>query len=333
MFSSEIETLIIFFPLMELKNVYQLTYGDIGPVSQLLSKYPLLERISPALTRNLLDGENIKDPVVAIAKKGHSKFINEIQCITFLATNEPNYTAADEILGQKALFTTYRENDRDWMCINKGASLSPIESFHTAVFRDFPKMFIRWDSEVLTKFETCLSGLLQTSFYRALVKCLSDDKDKEVQRERSRIIISITLFNDALINQRDEDIFSKHEIILLAAAFEALLNLPTESLRSSFTNVLMTLLGIRTTALRKWCEAFYDLRSSLVHGDTAWEKEKFMFSFQGKNHLDHAGTAQQLFACCLRTKLFLMGFLPNPDRTEFDQIKTVFSDTKSQSLE
>jgi len=55
----------------------------------------------------LVDGEEIKDPVFAVAIIDFKKFINEIECLAFLTECE---IFAEEIFVNKVLFTIHIEN-------------------------------------------------------------------------------------------------------------------------------------------------------------------------------------------------------------------------------
>ncbi len=301
---------VTFFPLMELKEVYHLKYGEIGPIKKLIPSHPILADILPALMQTTIDGNNLKDPVVAISNSNSQKFISELECLCFSIVCEPNSVAEEEIFGQKSVFMISEKNNRIYF--NKYSWISPVKQLQKIRFQDFPKSYFRWDKEKIAKFEAFFAKVLRTKLYSSLTECLSDDKDKETQRERSRIIISIALFNQAHIGTLLQP-FSKNHIVFIAAAFEALLNLPSEAIQKNFQNGIMMLIGKRTSLLKKWCTDFYGYRSSLVHGDIAWEEQanKESFRLSDDTFIDHSRIASSLFVRCLKAKLFLAGMLKN----------------------
>ena len=295
---------------MELKKVYHLKYGEIGPINKLIHSHPILADIIPALMQTTIDGNNLKDPIVAISNANAQKFIGELECLCFSIVCETNSLAEEEIFGQKSVFMVSEEENRIYF--NKYSWISPIKQLQKIRFQDFPKSYFRWDKEEIAKFEAFFAKALRTKLYSSLTECLSYDKDKETRRERSRIIISIVLFNQAHIGSLLQP-FSKNHIIFIAAAFEALLNLPSEAIQKTFQNEIMTLIGKRTSLLKKWCTDFYEYRSRLVHGDVAWEDQEKKESFRlpdGKL-IDHSVIASKLFVRCLKAKLFLAGMLKN----------------------
>lgn len=300
---------------MKLKQAYQLKYGHIGPVANMLPKYPALKKIIPALARVTIDGKSNKKPVVAVSTSSYPKFDGEIECLAFLAACEYQSRAEEEIFGQRITFTMHINGQ--YICVNHNATIL-LEQLYSIKLQDFPKAYFRWDADLIHKYESFLKKTLRTKLYSAMTECLSDVTDKEAQRERSRIIISIALFNQAFIEFSLVQPFSKNRIVLVAAAFEALLNLPAESIQSSFQNAVMTLVGKRTSLLKKWCVAFYKYRSGLVHGDIAWESDnEGTFNLSGKKQVDHEVLARHLFVYCMKSKLFLMGLLTGYKREDF----------------
>ncbi len=311
-----VEQTIIFFPLMRLKQAYQLKYGHIGPVANMLPEYPALEKIIPALARVTVDGKSIKKPVVAVSTSSYPKFVGEIECLAFLAASGYQSLAEEEIFCQRITVTMH--NNGQYICVNHYATMLP-EQLYSIKLQDFPKAYFQWDTDLIRKFESFFKKALRTKLYSAITECLSDVADKEAQRERSRIIISIALFNQAFIDFSLVQPFSKNCIVLVAAAFEALLNLPAESIQSSFQNAVQTLVGKRTSLLKKWCVDFYNYRSGLVHGDIAWESNKEgTFNLPGKKQVNHDIVARHLFVYCMKSKLFLMGLLTGYKREDFN---------------
>ena len=306
MLIEKVDETYILFPLVNLEAEYKLKYGDIGPASILIKKYPRISKILPALNAATVDGENIKDPVFAASTMEFKKFFDEIECITFLTDLTENNPAADEIFTNKIMFTIHNVGGKERLCIDKYVLFSS-DDITGIILQNFPKDYRRWDSSSILKFESGISNIINSGFYKALIYCLSDEQDKETAKEKRRIIVSIMLFNEAFIYLLETHPFSNIQIILIAAAFEALLNLPPEAIAASFEQAITTMLGKKTTMLKNWCKTFYKYRSSLVHGDIDWNKEDKPFVYLNKVGPSFSIIAKYLFTYCLRTKLYLMG--------------------------
>lgn len=309
---------LIFFPIMKLAKLHKLKYGDIGPVSKLLPKCPTLSKILPAFEKVTVDGEKIEDPVFAASSSDLDKFLGEIEAIAFLTASNHEAMAEEEIFGHRNLFTIHERSGRDWICIDNHALLNPVEILSSIQLQDFPRGFYSWDKEKITNFEPFLKKTLKQGLYKAIVSCLSNAKDKESSKERKRIIISIMLYNQVSIHLALTQPFSNLNVVLLASALEALLDLPSESISSTFQYAVITLIGKRTALLKKWCKEFYDYRSALVHGDVEWGSEEKQFSLSGKKGVPYSVIANHIFVQCLKTKLFLMGLLPDYVNEKFD---------------
>jgi len=132
-------------------------------------------------------------------------------------------------------------------------------------------------------------------------------------------LVAIKIFNEAMIpaNVPSIQMFSKSFLILLGAAFEALLNLPQDNIGRAFQHSVTLLAGNRSTLLKRWCKEFYGYRSRLAHGDVEWYGEEELFKMGGNKALPFAVIASRLFVHCLKTKLFLMGLFPEYEREEF----------------
>lgn len=318
MLGGKVEEAFLFFPVMQLTKMHQLTYGSIGPASKLLPKYRSLSKILPVLERVTLDGERIEDPIFAASTFDFEKFIGEIEAIAFLTASNQEAMAEEEIFGHRILFTIHKRNSEELVCINYHALFKLVESLQSIQLQDFPKGFYSWDKEKITTFEPFLEKTLKQGLYKAIVSCLSNTTDKESSKERKRIIISIMLFNQVSIHLSLTHPFSNLNVILLASALEALLDLPSESISSTFQQLVTTLIGGKTSLLKKWCREFYDYRSALVHGDVEWGIEQKTFSPSGKDEVSHCVIANHIFAQCLKTKLFLMGLFPEYINEKFD---------------
>lgn len=304
----------IFFPLVNLDAEYRLKYGDIGPASILTKKYPRILKILPALNEATVNGKNVKDPVFAVSTMDFKKFIDEMECIAFLAEGNPS---TEEIFFNKVMFTIHKEDGQEKFCIDKNTFFSS-DDITGIILQNFPKDYRRWDTDSISKFESEISNIINSDFYKALIYCLSDEQDKEAAKEKRRIIVSIMLFNEAFINLTAIHPFSNMQIVLIAAAFEALLNLPPEAIAASFEQAITTMVGKKTTMLKKWCKTFYKYRSSLVHGDIDWNKEDKSFIYLNKEGPSYSIIAKYLFTYCLRTKLYLMGVYGEYKRESFD---------------
>ena len=310
----DVDETYVFFPLVNLEAEYRLKYGDIGPASILIKKYPRILKILPALKEATVDGKNIKDPVFAASTMDFKKFIDEMECIAFLTEHNPS---AEEIFVNKVMFTIHNEDGKEKLYIDKYALFSS-DDITGIILQNFPKDYRRWDTDSISKFESEISDTINSDFYKALIYCLSDEQDKEVAKEKRRIIVSIMLFNEAFINLAVTHPFSNIQIVLIAAAFEALLNLPPEAIASSFEQAITTMVGKKTTMLKKWCKTFYHYRSSLVHGDIDWNKDEKSFMYFNKEGPPYSNIAKNLFIHCLRTKLYLMGVYSEYKRENFD---------------
>ena len=112
-------------------------------------------------------------------------------------------------------------------------------------------------------------------------------------------------------------VLSKSYVILLGAAFEALLNLPDEKINKAFQHSVMLLTGNRSTLLKRWCNEFYSYRSKLAHGEFDWYGKDNLFKIGGNSELPFPPIASKLFVHCLKTKLFLMGLFSDYKRENF----------------
>ena len=314
MLIEKVDETYIFFPLVNLEAEYKLKYGDIGPASILIKKYPRISKILPAVNEATVDGKKIKDPVFAASIMDFKKFIDEMECITFLAEGNPS---VGEIFTNKVMFTIHNEDGKEKLSIDKYILFSS-DDINGIIFQNFPKDYRRWDSSSILKFESEISNIINSDFYNALIYCLSDEQDKEAAKEKRRIIVSIMLFNEAFIRLLETHPFSNIQIILIAAAFEALLNLPSEAIKATFEQAITALVGKKTTMLKNWCKTFYEYRSSLVHGDIDWNKEDKPFIYLNKVGPSFSIIAKYLFAYCLRTKLYLMGIYSEDKRGSFN---------------
>lgn len=308
----------IMFPVLRFKKIYKLKYGIIGPYSELVSMYPILDHILSTLKRVNVNGRKIKDPVFAVSNSLYSNFVSEIEILSFIAESYRIYNGADEIFSQTLLFTQHKANDKDAICLNKDF-LYDIEGEGRILTQELHKGFSCFDQRCIGKFENLLSQILNSGLYKGLLNCVENPKDIELYKEQQRIIFSLMLFNKAYIHLMG-NFHSNTQIVLISAAFEALLNLTSESIGASFEHAISTLCGGKMSLIKKWCKEFYKYRSSLVHGDISWMEEERYFEPGGRSHTI---IAKDLFIHCLKTKLFLMGFCPEYKRDDFF-IKNLF---------
>lgn len=317
--SENFRLLVIFWPVMKLMSVHALKHGDIGPTSKLTCKYPALEDLSPVLSLNSVNDEPIKDPVVAVSSANPRKLIDEVEFGTFFACSSGMARSEEEILGQRQLITLYEKDNQTYFNLDGYADGAPLQLLHGVRFQYFPRSYFTWDDDAVAGFEDFLSDTLSSDLFHALQSCLSEVKDKEGKRDRARILVSIKIFNEAMIpaNVPSIQMFSKSFLILLGAAFEALLNLPQDNIERTFQHSVMLLAGNRSTVLKRWCKEFYDYRSRLAHGDVEWYGEEESFKIGGNKTVSFPFIASRLFVHCLKTKLFLMGLFPEYKREEF----------------
>lgn len=309
-------------PVATLTRVHQLEYGAFGPASKLSSSYPTLSRIVPLTQRVTVDGAILESPTFAASTSDPKKFFSEIEALEFLG--EIAYEATDEIFRQTVMFTVHDERDQDAVgipdavCIN-GMVLVSFGDAASIILHDFPREFRRWDTQKLAEFEAFLDRTLNQSLYKAIVRCLPDAKDKETTRERRRIVIALMLFNRASRVSASAP-FSGAPVIFLAAAFEALLDLPSETIEAAFEHAVTMLAGAKSSLVRKWCKQFYGYRSALVHGDASWEGDEKTFDLPGNTDSGRplSVLGRHLFVHCLKTRLFLMGFFPEYQKEQFD---------------
>jgi len=317
--SENVRLLVIFWPVMKLTSVHALQHGDIGPTSTLSMKYSGLTDLVPLLSRNFVNDEPITDPVVAVSSSNAIKLMHEVEFITFFACSSGMARAEEEVLGQRHLIVLYEKDNQTYFNLDGYAVGAPLHLLHGVRFQYFPHSYFTWDDTSISDFEGFLSDTLSSNLFRALQSCLSEVEDKEAKRDLARILISIKIFNEAMIpaNIPSIQMFSKSFLILLGAAFEALLNLPQDNIERAFQHSVMLLAGNRSTLLKRWCKEFYDYRSRLAHGDVEWYGKEELFKMGGNRTVPFPHIASNLFVHCLKTKLFLMGLFPEYERDEF----------------
>ena len=313
------QLLIIFFPVMKLDSVYQLHSGKIGPTSMLKTEFPALDQIESWLSRNFVNNKPIKNSVVAVSTLNPEKLINEVEFITFFAASSERARSEEEILGQRHMICLFEKDGATYFNLDGYAVGTPIHLLRKGNFQYFPHSYSTWDDTAIQDFEIFLANILDSPFYNALISCLTEINDKEAKKDHARILVAIKIFNEAMIppNIPSLQMFSVSYIILLGAAFEALLNLPKDSIDKTFLHSVMLLAGNRSTTLKRWCKEFYNYRSRLAHGDIVWYGNEEYFNLGGKKSLSYSNIASRLFVHCLKTKLYLMGLFPEYTRDDF----------------
>lgn len=317
--NEKFDLLSVFFPVMKLISVYQLQNGKIGPISALVPEYPILNDLSPLLSQNFVNDEPINDPIIAVSDSSPDKLLDEIEIITFFSASSIQARGEEEILGQRHTLGLFEKDNKVFFNLDGYAAGAALDLLQGTRFQYFPNAYFTWDEEAVENFETFLLDILNSNFYKALIGCFHEVQDKEMMRDRTRILVSVKIFNEAIIppNVASIHMFSKSHIILLGAAFEALLNLPQENIEKAFQHSVMLLAGNRSTILKRWCKEFYNYRSRLAHGDIDWYGEEESFNFGGNKNVSYPFIASRLFVHCLQTKLFLMGLFPEYQRDEF----------------
>lgn len=140
---------------------------------------------------------------------------------------------------------------------------------------------------------------IDESLLRALGQCL----DKE-NLDDTRILRAIDWYNQS---QTDSPNISEYNrFILLAFAFETLLNIPSENIVRYFRNTIQMILGSDKN-IDKWANDFYTKRSAIVHG-----QELPDLLYGSHKHNSHLELAKMIFFQVLIRKLDLMNrFFPD----------------------
>lgn len=324
-----VKELMVVFPLLTPRGHHALRFGMIGPASDLRDAHPSVTTVQHLVSACTVNGAPLTNPTVAVCTAGHEEFLAELQALTFVANVGRHGIVADEAFGQRITITFLDEDGTPWIGINDSFEHAPHPDWFAlpadapspppfAVMRDFPMAYRRWDAEGLAALGEGFDALVGDPLLAALGGCLVGAADKETQRERSRIIIALLLYNQATLGLPQGVEFDHADIVLIAAAFEAMLNLPSEAIQATFRNAVCTLLGKRTAVAVRWCNDFYKYRSSLAHGDVAWDEPAREFSAAGQATMRHQVLARYVFEHCLRAKLLLMGLLPDHRPEVFD---------------
>lgn len=148
-------------------------------------------------------------------------------------------------------------------------------------------------------------NLQEPTLLRGLLSCYSKSRRGRNRSEYQRIITAIKFRNQS---ERLEYRYKPNvRIILMASAFEALLNLSDTEIQKSFSNTVNVLLGSCSEELINWAIDFYRLRSDIVHGKTSKPNIKYKSKINNiPPHVKHYSIAKIVFDECLKTRLYLM---------------------------
>lgn len=115
------------------------------------------------------------------------------------------------------------------------------------------------------------------------------------KEEGDRYLRALDWFNQSY--KSDLEVDELERFISISIAFEALFNSPTESVQSTLSANITTLLG-KTPEMENWIKDFYDRRSRIVHGE---EKPSTLYRGKGTNeyHMDHLSFSRKVFIRCL----------------------------------
>jgi len=111
---------------------------------------------------------------------------------------------------------------------------------------------------------------------------------------------AFSLFSEAC---REERRHPNASVLLMASAFEALLQLPRQSKKQTLSYAMQLLWGLSGT-IGKWAEDLYELRSKIVHGNVVDERALLVGKY---GHYSHYGIARKLFPSSVEFLLESMG--------------------------
>jgi hypothetical protein len=210
--SENFRLFVIFWPVMKLTSVHALQHGDIGPIGKLTCKHPTLKDLSPLLSLNSVNGEPIVNPVAAVSSSNPRKLMDEVEFVTFFACSSGSAKSEEEILGQRHLIALYEKDNQTFFNLDGYAVGAPLQLLHGARFQYFPRPYFTWDDAAIEGFEDFLSETIASDLFHALQSCLLEVDDKEAKRDRARILVSIKVFNEAMIpaNVPSIQMFSKY---------------------------------------------------------------------------------------------------------------------------
>jgi hypothetical protein len=306
----------VVYPFLLLDKTYELQTGVLGPADQVIAHLPeesVLRRLIPRIEVRA-GGDQLVTPAIAITNGKIDDLLRGLEVFKYLYELEDVVNAqACEVLDAPDVLVTTNEGKsirvNDYMWLNEDGWIG-----HKA---DYLPM-IAWNSEEISKMQAGVDRCFSSPMMNALRICLLDESDKEIHRTREQIIVATILYNQAFVHHQHS--LENVRIVLMSAAFEALLNLSEREIKTSFSNSVAMLLGENTALLRQWCGQFYDVRSGLVHGGDKWTMKSHIFRTKSGVEGTHIWIARNVFHRCLEAKLFLMGLLD-----KFDNHKNSFA--------
>jgi len=146
-------------------------------------------------------------------------------------------------------------------------------------------------------YQTVGGRAIDEALLKALVRCaLSHDK------QDARVMQAVSWLNQARTDS--EGVTEYTRFLLIATAFEALLDTPDQNVTAYFRNTIQFLLGA-SPELDRWARTFYERRSKIVHGAALPE-----LWYGEHRHNSILRLADIVFHQCLVRKLGLMGYWP-----------------------
>ena len=143
--------------------------------------------------------------------------------------------------------------------------------------------------------QSATESSFDTELLNAVLICAYSDADED-----NRIMRAINWVNQS---RTDTDSVSDYtRFMMIATAFEALLDTPESNITRYFTKTIQFLLG-SSEELEKWSKEFYQNRSRIVHGGALPE-----LRYGVDKHSSMLNLADIVFKQCLIRKLGLMGY-------------------------
>lgn len=311
---TSIDYTFVFLPLLLLKELRELRYGRIGPASLLAQSFSVLNDFLPALQHVSIDGTKITDPILAVSSSDHAKFRSEIEVIKYMILRD-HFDSSVSIFESLSILIIHHEALKKLITIDEHVTTltTGLISINSNNYSSYSDEYMTHElNQIASTFDTIMcSDLLQ-----ALMLCVENKSDSDKQREANRIIVAVSVMNRISIELNDPT--SNTQVLLLAAAFEALLNLPSEAKVATFQHAVTTLTGESSRLMNRWCREFYNYRSALTHGDVLWNSDRATFGVHGDDGPPHSFIAARMLEYCLEVKLFLMGLLPRYHRRDLD---------------
>lgn len=144
-------------------------------------------------------------------------------------------------------------------------------------------------------YQTVGDRAIDKPLLEALLRCAFDSGD-----ESARVMRAISWLNQA---RTDADGVTEYtRFLLIATAFEGLLNTPDQNITAYFRNTIQFLLGA-SPELDRWAKTFYERRSKIVHGASLPE-----LWYGEHQHNSILRLADIIFHQCVIRKLGLMGY-------------------------